>query len=171
MGFKIKAAARLGGDFLDLKALVKESGAPVLVLFRIQDFKAVESATGFEGWNFPVFADALICSGPRKGEIRKGERFIGAITSVLRGVKNARKDKGEKPQEPVNDVGDLILARIELLNEGRNNEAAVGNVPSDADVSAIEGWYEDSVWDQESDSAPAVKETASAGAGKSTRPW
>lgn len=165
----IKKAVRLGGDFLDLKELA--AGEPVLVLFRIKEFREVEKASGFDGYTFPVVADALICSGPRKGEVYQGERFIGAITSILRGVKNARKDKGESPLPPVNEVGDEIVARVEVLNPGRNNAAAVGNVPSDADMAAVEEFYGDgvAVWNA------AVPEQRSAepaaAANGNGRPW
>lgn len=162
----IKKAQRFGGDFLDLKELAQNQ--PVLVLFRIKEFKEVEAASGFDGYAFPVIADALICSGPRKGEVHQGERFIGAITSILRGVQNARKDKGQKPQPPVNEVGEEIVARIEVLNPGRNNAAAVGNVPSDADMAAVEEFYGDGVaiWGSVPEQRTEAQPAAAGG-----RPW
>jgi hypothetical protein len=175
MGFK--KAERFGGGFLDLKELA--ANGPVLVVFGVREFHPVEKASGFDGYTFPVTADALICDGPRKGEVHKGEKFIGAITSVLRGVANARKDKGQEPQEPVNEVWDgnpantdpLIVARVEVINPGKNNAAAVGNVPSDADMEAVAKFYGDgSIWNaaQANGAAPAM---AGAGAGGGQRPW
>lgn len=162
-----KKAERFGGSFLDLKQVAIDG--PQLVLFRVQTFHDVEKSTGFEGWTLPVTADAMICSGPRKGEVHLGERFIGAITSVLRGVKNPRKDKGETPQDPTNDEGDLILARVEVINPGKNNAAAVGNVPSDADVEAVEAFYTPESWNSVPEQRTEVKAAATAGASK--RPW
>lgn len=162
-----KKAERFGGSFLDLKQVAIDG--PQLVLFRVQQFHDVEKSAGFEGWTLPVTADAMICSGPRKGEVHLAERFIGAITSVLRGVKNPRKDKGEAPQDPTNDVGDLILARVEVINPGKNNAAAVGNVPSDADVEAVESFYDTALWSAVPEQRTEVKAAATAGASK--RPW
>jgi hypothetical protein len=165
-----KKAERLAGGFFDLKELAIDE--PILVLFRIGEFHEVEKASGFEGWTFPVIADAVVCSGPRKGEVHLGERFIGAITSILRGVQNARKNKGEAPQPPVNEVGDEIVARIEVMNKGKSNAAAVGNVPSDVEFDAVLKFYGDgSVWT--TTDAPQ-REKVSAGAGtqvKDDLPW
>lgn len=169
-----KKAQRFGGGFFDLKELAADK--PTLVLFRVKEFHPVEKATGFEGWNFPVMADALVCDGPRKGEVHLEERFIGAITSTLRGVQNARKHKGETPQEPVNEVGDLILARVDVMNKGQNNAAAVGNVPSDADGEAAEAFYaslgDENAWVPKETDVQAQREEAGVSAGgKRGLPW
>lgn len=168
-----KKAERFGGGFLDLKALA--DNGPVLVLFRVTEFHEVEKSSTFDGWTFPVQADALICSGEHRGETHLDERFIGAITSALRGVQNARKNKNEKPQPPVNEVGDLVLARVEVINKGQGNASAVGNVPSDADEAAAEALYVelgggDVVWAPK-DTDAQQPATAGAGAGGSKRPW
>src|SRR5882757_1884159 len=109
----LQRAIKTGGGFLDLKEIAADG--PVLAVFRVQEFHAAEKATGFDGINLPVTADVLICSGPGTGEVHLAEKFIGAITSVLRGVRNPRANKGEQPQPPTTKVGDEIVARIKVL--------------------------------------------------------
>jgi hypothetical protein len=163
----LKKAVRLGGSFLDLKEAATDG--PFLAVFRVVEFHEVEKATGFDGYTLPVTADVVFCSGPRKGEVHLNERFIGAITAILRGVKNPHKEKGEKPQEPENLVGDEIVARVEVINPGKNNAAAVGNTPSDVEMQSVEEFYGNgSVWNVAPVNGGPVP--AQAGTGGS-RPW
>jgi len=160
----LKKAVKTGGAYLDLKELAADG--PVLCVFRIKEFHDPEPATGFDGVNLPVIADVLICSGPGKGEVHSGERFIGAITNTLRGV---NKPKDGDPLPPENSVGDEIVARVEVLYPGKKNSTAVGNVPSDVEMKAVEEFYQDGkAWEagKTNGKAPA---TAGAGAGKP--PW
>jgi hypothetical protein len=165
----LQRAKRTGGGFLDLKELVADG--PVLAVFRVQEFHAPEKATGFDGVNLPVIADVLICSGPRTGEVHLGERFIGAITSTLRGVRNPKTAKGEQPQPPETKVGDEIVVRIKGLNLGKSNASAVGDEPSDAEMDAVERVYDGgAAWAVDTSAvASAAPEPVAAGAGK--RPW
>lgn len=167
----LKRAVRTGGDFLDLKQLVRDSNGECLAIFRIKEFQASEKATGFEGLNLPVIADVLVCSGPRSGEVHLGERFIGAITSALRGVRNPKVAKGETEQAPVNEVGDEIVTRLKILNPNAANAGVVGDEPSDAECDAIEKIYDDGkAWAAGEAAAEKPKETVAAGGGKK-RPW
>lgn len=166
----LKRAVRTGGDFLDLKQLVRDSGGECLAIFKIVEFQASEKATGFEGLNLPVIADVLICSGPRSGEVHLGERFIGAITSALRGVRNPKVAKGEVEQAPVNEVGDEIVTRLKILNPNAANAGVVGDEPSDAECDSIELIYNDGkAW--EAGEVKAEKPKVAAGAGGKKRPW
>lgn len=130
----LKRATNTGGDFLDLKQLAAEAGGTVLAVFRLREFGAAEP--GDFGPILPVTADVLICSGPRAGEVHMSERFIGAITGTLRGVKNPKK--GEPVPEPVNAAGDEIAGRVKVINEGKGNAAAVADDPSDPEYAEIE---------------------------------
>jgi len=158
----LQKAIKTSGGFLDLKELAVDG--PVLLVFRIKEFHAPEKATGFDGVNLPVIADVLICSGAATGEVHLEERFIGAITAILRGVRNPRAAKGEQPQPPVTKVGDEIVARVKVLNAGKPNAGAVGDEPSDAEMAAVELVYRDgAAWN-----AP---EQAPVSAGGGARPW
>lgn len=163
----LQRAKRTGGGFLDLRDLAADG--PVLAVFRIVEFHPAEKATGFDGVNLPVTADVLICSGPRTGEVHLGERFIGAITSTLRGVRNPKTAKGEQPQPPETAVGDEIVARIKVLNQGKPNAGAVGDEPSDTEFAAVEQVYNGgAAWD----AAPAnTAAPQPAAVGASDRPW
>lgn len=165
----LQRAKRTGGGFLDLKELATDG--PVLAVFRIVEFQAPEKATGFDGVNLPVIADVLICSGPRSGEVHLGERFIGAITSTLRGVRNPKTTKGEQPQPPETKVGDEIVARIKVLNAGKSNAGAVGDEPSDAEMTAVEQVYDGgAAWAAGTSATSTSPEPAMAG-GAAKRPW
>lgn len=133
----LKKAIKTGGDFLDLKDLARSG--PVLAVFRLREWQPAEP--GEFGPKLPVIADVLICSGPRAGEVCTSERFFGAITTALRGVKNPKK--GEPIPAPTNDLGDDIAVRVKLINEGKGNESAVGDEPSDAEIETIEMHYRD----------------------------
>lgn len=169
----LKRGQRIGGGgFLDLRELAADK--PVLCIFRIREFEAAEKASGFDGTNVPVIADVLICDGPRKGEVHRGERFIGAITAALRGVPNPKKDKGIGVIPPENEVGDELVLRVDVINRGKANAGAVGNEPSDADYALAEEVHADGKgWDGADDSASRAPEPAMAGAsgGAAKRPW
>jgi hypothetical protein len=160
---------RLGGAFLDLKELAADG--PVVCVFRVREFQAPEKATGFDGVNLPVIADVLICDGPRKGEVHLGERFIGAITAPLRGVRNPKRS--EQPQPPETAVGDEIVLRVKVVNAGKANAGAVGDEPSDSEMAAAEAVHANGAgWN----AAPmngngATQQSAAAGAGGGQRPW
>lgn len=161
----LQRAIKTGGSFLDLKELAIDG--PVLCVFRVKEFHAAEKATGFDGVNLPVIADVLVCSGPATGEVHLDERFIGAITSVLRGVRNPRTAKGEQPQAPTTQVGAEIVARVKVLNAGKPNAGAVGDEPSDAEFAAVEAVYQNgAAWN----AVPAQRVSEPAGAG-GNRPW
>lgn len=167
----LKRAVRTGGDFLDLKQLVRDSKGQCLAIFKIVEFQDVEKSSGFDGWTLPVIADVVVCSGPRKGEVHRGERFIGAITSALRGVRNPNAKKGEDPQDPTNEVGDEIVCRLEVINPDKPNGFVVGNEPSEAECDAVEDFYDDGkVWATDDDEVEVEKPKAAAG-GKKSRPW
>lgn len=167
----LKKAAQLGGDFLDLKELAGDGSA--LVVFRVVEFLAPETASGFVGTNVPVLADVLICSGPRAGEVHLSERFIGAITATLRGVKNPNTAKGIGVLEPVETVGSEIAARIKVVNPGKSNAGAVGDPPSDPEMAAIEAVHAGGAgWNvAPAGSVPAQANGQLVGAGAPTRPF
>lgn len=133
----LQKAIKTGGDYLDLRELAADK--PVLAIFRIKEFHAPE--LGEHGYLLPVVADAFIVDGPRAGEVHLGERFIGAITSALRGVKNPNKNKGEMPQPPAIQVGSEIVVRVDVKNKGKANAFAVGDEPSDAEYNAAGAAY------------------------------
>lgn len=159
----LQRAARIGGDFLDLKELA--NAGPVLAVFRVREFLPAEP--GDYGPNVPVIADVLVCSGPRAGEVHLGERFIGAVTGTLRGVKNPKK--GEQPAPPETAVGDEIAARITVV-ERKGNAPFVGlDTPSDPEYAAIEQVHADgAAWN----AAPQVPAQANGAlAGSAGRPF
>lgn len=162
---------RVGGAFLNLKELARDCG-PTLVIFRIKEHLPAEKATGFAGVNCPVIADAAIASGPRQGEVWLAERFIGAITGPLRGVPNAKEMKNVLP--PETSVGEEIVLRVKLVNEGKSNEGAVGDEPSDPEMEAADKVYADgAIWNAASSgngSTNGAAQPAAAGAGGG-RPW
>lgn len=154
---------RLAGAFLNLRELAKDG--PVVCIFRVVAFHEPEKATGFAGTNVPVTADVLICDGRRKGEVHLGEKFIGAITAPLRGVRNPKG--GEAPQPPENTVGQQVVLRVKLVNEGKSNEGAVGDEPSDSEMDAAGAAYQDGKgWDVAPVAAAAVPAQ-----GNGKRPW
>lgn len=167
----LQRATKTSGGFLDLKELAVDG--PILCVFRVVDFQEPEKATGFDGINLPVIADVLICSGPRTGEVHLGERFIGAITSTLRGVRNPKANKGEQPQPPTTHVGAEIVARVKVLNAGKSNAGAVGDEPSDAEFAAVEQIYQGgAAWNSATGDATGQQPVgAGAGGGSSKRPW
>jgi hypothetical protein len=127
-----------GGDFLDLKELAADG--PVLAVFRIRAFEDPEMGD-FGAYKVPVIADVLICSGPRKGEVHTSERFIGAPTNALRGVKNPKK--GEQPQPPTTKTGDEIAARVSVVEKKGSNPFVGLDTPSDVEFAAIAGVHAD----------------------------
>lgn len=165
----LQRATKTSGGFLDLKELAADG--PILCVFRVVEFQEPEKATGFDGINLPVIADVLVCSGSRTGEVHLGERFIGAITSTLRGVRNPKSNKGEQPQPPTTHVGAEIVARVKVLNPGKANAGAVGDEPSDTEFGAVEQVYQGgAAWN--SASADTAQQPVGAGAGGgSKRPW
>jgi hypothetical protein len=161
-----------GGDYLDLRALTDDG--PVLVIVRIREFHEPEK--GEFGYLLPVVADVAIVDGPRKDEVHPAEKFIGAITSALRGVRNPNAAKGERPQPPETAVGDEFGLRLSQKNAGKPNAYAVGDVPSATEDAAIEKFYADhggdALWNVEQGEAPAKEAaTARAGSGGGKRPW
>lgn len=168
----LQRAVKTGGDFLDLKELCAESGGTVLAVFRVREFQPAENATGFVGQNVPVIADVLICSGPRVGEVHEGERFIGAITATLRGVKNPNAQKNVPVLPPVNEVGAEIATRMKVLNPGKANAGVVGDTPSDVEYAEIERIYADgAAWTAAQTTVPAQAANGMAAAGAPAKPF
>lgn len=153
-----------GGGFLDLRELAREK--PVVAVFRIREFETPER--GDYGYILGVISDVLVCSGPSAGAVHLGERFIGAVTSTLRGVPNPDpKDKGARPQPPEVAVGAELVARVEVKNKGKQNEYTVLNEPSDADYAAAEEVYAGGdAWN-----TAAAPEPVAAGSGGGQRPF
>lgn len=149
----MEKAIKLGGDYLSLKDVAK-SGYGILVIARVVEFHPYEPAETFDGWRYPVTSDWCVASGPRYGEVWASERVFGAITAQLRGVRNARKDKNETPQAPRFRVGIEIGMRLQLLNEGKNNESVGGNPPSDAEWDALAKAYADILGPSDPATAP-----------------
>lgn len=148
-----------GADYLDLKELT--ANGPVLAVFRIRSFEEPEMGD-YGAYKVPVIADVFIASGPRQGEVHKSERFIGAPTNALRGVKNPKK--GEMPEPPTTVVGQEIAARVNLV-ERRGSQPFVGlDVPSQPEFEAIAAAYEaaggKALWDRPA--APAAPAAAPA---------
>lgn len=161
----LKRGKRLGGAFLDLRELADDG--PVLCIFRVREFHAPEKATGFDGLNLPVTADVLVCDGPRKGEVHLGEKFIGAITAPLRGVRNPKRDEAPRPAETA--IGEEIVLRIKVLNKGKSNAGAVGDEPSDTEMAAAEAIHQGgAAWNvAPANGSAAAQEPVAAGG----RPW
>lgn len=167
----LQKGKRVGGGYLDLKALCKDQG-PTLVVFRIVKFLPPEPASFKGGINYPVVADAVIASGARQGEVWFEEKFKGAITGPLRGVANPKPGKDASP--PETSPGDEILLRIKAVNLGAPNESAVGDEPSDVEMAEVEKFYNGgAVWSAAPANAPSGNGTqlATTGAGGGTRPW
>src|SRR5690606_23884904 len=127
-----------------------------LAVFRIRSFEEPEMGD-YGAYKVPVIADVFIASGPRQGEVHKSERFIGAPTNALRGVKNPKK--GEMPEPPTTVVGQEIAARVNLV-ERRGSQPFVGlDVPSQPEFEAIAAAYEaaggKALWDRPA-AAPAA---------------
>lgn len=163
----MKKATQVGGEFLDLKELAKNG--PVLAVFRIVEFQGEEA--GDFGPIVPVIADVLICSGDQVGEVHLAEKFMGAATGTLRGVKNPKK--GEHATPPVNAVGEEIACRIELV-ERKGSAGFVGlNVPSDVEYAEIERVHAGGAgWNvAPAGSVPAQANGQLVGAGAPTRPF
>lgn len=164
----LKKAINTGGDYLDLKELARGTTG-ILCVFRIREFQTAEP--GKFGPRLPVVADVLIASGPRAGEVCANERFFGAITTALRGVRNPKQ--GEPIPTPTNAVGDDVAVRVKVANEGQGNETAVGDEPTDAECDAIELYYRDGAgFTVQAAEAPAMAGAgAPAGGAPSSRPW
>lgn len=161
-----KSATRTGGDFLDFRMLCDDAeDGVVLVMCRIREFHEAES--GDFGPILPVTTDVLICSGAQAGELHPDEKIIGAPTSTLRGVKNGKKMS--EVRDPVNEIGDELMIRVELIQRGKGQPFVAFNVPSQAEEKAMLEIYEakggESLWD---DSAKAEREPVAAGAGKAS---
>jgi len=124
----LQPAPQLGGDFIRLAEVA--ANGPVLAVFRIKEFLPPEPATGFNGTNVPVIADVWFIDGPMAGEVHLGERWLGAITAQLRGVKNPNVQKGIGVSPPVNQLGAEIVCQIQVVNQGRSNEGVYANPPS-----------------------------------------
>lgn len=169
MSFEITKAKRVSGGFFSLKDLA-EAG-PVLVLFRIVDFADPEPTTGYKGTNVPVIADAIVASGNRKGEVHLSEKFMGAITAVLRGVPNPRADKNIGVIPPENTIGQYVLARVKVLNPNSNNAAATGDEPSDVELAAVQGWFREDMWDVAAPEMATAGASSSAAAAAGDKPW
>lgn len=162
----LKSSIKTGGDYLDLKDLT--AGGPVLCIFRIREFQEAEK--GKHGYLLPVIADVFVVDGEQANEVHLSEKFIGAITNALRGVRNPNHQKGERPQPPVNEVGDEIVTRVSLKNPGENNSFVVGDEPSATEMAAAGKAYEaaggDTLWVKAEEQAA---QTEPAGVG--SRPW
>lgn len=171
MSFEITKAKQHGG-FFSLKDLAK-NGGPVLVLFRIVDFLAPEPAKGFDGTNVPVVADAIVASGTRRGEVHLSETFKGSITAQLRGVPNPRPAKGVGVIPAETKVGQYVLARVKVINEGKGNESAAGDEPSDVELASVSEWFNEGMWEVDlvGASAPAGGGASAAAAAASDKPW
>jgi hypothetical protein len=163
----LQRAKRTGGGFLDLKELAADG--PVLAVFRVCEFQAPEK-NDFGGYNLPVIADVLICSGSTAGQVHLGERLIGAITATLRGVPNPKA--GEQPSAPVTEVGAEIVGRIKVVVRGKNPPFAGIDEPSDAEMAAVEQVYDGGAAWAAGTSVASTPEPAMAGAGGGkSRPW
>lgn len=83
------AVAVQGDDFVNWKDLVAASGqGKVLLVARIRGYSpvGVKAEGNFNGVNYPVTADILICSGPSTGEAYLNQSVIGrGMTRTLRG--------------------------------------------------------------------------------------
>lgn len=117
-----KSATRTGGEFLDLRELCADE--PTLALFKIVEFGEREP-DNYKRWTYPVTADVLICSGPRTGEVHKGEVFKFAPANVLRGVSAKASEQGA---EPTNAPGEQIAARVTMV-EKKGSQPFVGLDP------------------------------------------
>lgn len=121
-----------GGDFLDLRELC--ASGPVLVVFRVREFQPGEPDQ-YKRLTFPVLSDALVCSGPRAGEVHLGEVFKFAPANALRGV-NAKDS--EKGAPPVNQPGDELAFRVNMINKAGSQPFVGLDMPSDAEYAAVE---------------------------------
>lgn len=124
----LQLAPVLGGEFIKLTDVARNG--PVLAVFRVKEFLPPEPAIGFAGTNVPVIADVWFIDGPLAGEVHLGERWLGAITAQLRGVKNPNVQKGIGVQAPVISVGAEIVCQIQIVSAGRTNEGVHANPPS-----------------------------------------
>lgn len=157
---------RVAGGFLNLKELVHDQG-PTLVMFRILEFLEPEKATTFNGWNYPVIADARILDGKRAGELWESQKFFGAIGAPLRGVPNAKDKKDQLAPEV--KVGEEPVLRVKLVHEGKPNEGAVGDSPSDAEFDTALKFYEENGGETGFWSTPVP--VAVAAGGDDGEPW
>lgn len=100
-----------GGDYLDLNEMVK--AGPVLVLFRVVQFLPAE-LDNYNRNTYPVRADALICSGPRMGEVipASGNGFKFSASVALRGITVGASDDGEQPK---NAPGDELPYTVQTI--------------------------------------------------------
>lgn len=127
----LKRGQRTGGGFVDLKELAKDG--PVVVVFGIREFHPAEP--GKFGPILPVTADLLVIDGDHGGKVILGQRYQGAISSILRGVSNPKK--GEPIPEPTEEIGNDVAVVLRVINEGQPNAAAVGDEPTESTMNAI----------------------------------
>lgn len=152
-----------GGDFLDLKELT--ANGPVLAVFKIRSFEEPEMGD-FGAYKVPVVADVLICSGPRKGEVHRSEKFIGAPTNALRGVKNPKK--GEQPEPPTTQIGQELAVRVATVAKKGANPFVGLDIPSDVEFAAIAEVHADGAgWS----AAPAAQAPVEQPQGEARPPW
>jgi hypothetical protein len=163
----LQRGTKVGGEFLSLEE--EASAGPVLMIFRLVEFETPEMGD-YQALKCPVIADVLICSGPHKGQVHPGERFFGAPSGPLRGVKNPKK--GEPALDPVTHLGDELAFRVSFVDRKGSNSFVALDPPSDPEMDAIAAVYADGAgWD----GAPA-KQLVGAGAGApaangTKRPW
>jgi hypothetical protein len=84
------AVAVQGDDFVNWKDLVAASGpaGKVLLVAKIREYSpvGVKAEGGFNGTNYPVTIDVLVCSGPSTGQAYLNQSVIGrGMTRTLRG--------------------------------------------------------------------------------------
>ena len=147
----VKEAARVssGGGYIDLRELAGEtkSKSPddgTLAIFRIVEFEDPEKTD--YGWDMPVVADVAVidCAhdDEQSGKVWRSQRIRFSPVWVLRG--HARPDAKVKLRdlpEPVNEVGDEIITRIQRKGQGEG--FPVLQVPSKADKAAALAWRDD----------------------------
>lgn len=155
----IKPAQRVAsGDFLNFKELTKDG--PVLCCFRIVEFLPPEQGD-YGALKVPVLVDVLICDGERTGEVHLNENLFGAPTGPLRGVPNP--GKGEQPLDPINEVGDVIAARVEYIERKGTASFIALNEPSATELKVMGS--------VENDGAGWVAASGNGAKPKSGRPW
>jgi hypothetical protein len=163
----LSRGTKVGGDFLDLGELAADG--PVLMIFRIVEF--LEPEPGDFGALCPVIADVLVCSGASQGEVHLGEKFIGAPTGPLRGVKNPKGK--ELPQPPVTEVGNELAFRVTRKAPRGSQPFIALDVVSDVEYAAMREVYADGAgWAGDREPAMAGAGAPAAPAANGTkRPW
>lgn len=172
----LQRGTKVGGDYLDLAELAADG--PILAVFRLVEFCPPEPGD-YGAYKVPVIADVLICNGPTIGEVHRAERFFGAPSGPLRGVKNPKKDEHPPFPAPVHPIGAELVFRITRKAPKGSNPFVALDEPSDADMNAVAAVYRDgAAWNAQPAAAqaqPAAGEPAMAGAaaGGETngRPW